>query len=340
MNTYICTCMICHKQIGHNGMAAHVKRTHKLSSTKEYFDTYFIGPINKCLWCGKDTKFLNILNGYRKYCSQDCARRHTLELTKLKYNVSNISQVKEVSNRMKNSIHTNWINLSEEEYISRCQAISNGTKTAMIEVTKNRYNDIQQYCISNNMTTLSDLVDIYGTGFLQTNILDLKWIKYKNKSCLSNDQIDKIIEYNNMSGRSKHETYIYNLVKLYYDDTVMNKRILNGKELDIYIPSIKLGIEYNGFRFHSIENGKSKDYHLKKSLLCREKGIRLIHIYEFEDFKKQMQLLIDLLEGNDNYAKDDFNKNNLISNIPQEEIIYKTDKCTIYGAGKLYNSEV
>ena len=50
-----------------------------------------------------------------------------------------------------------------------------------------------------------------------------------------------------------------------------------------------------------------------------------------------MKLLINFLEGIDNYPKDDFNKNNLIDKIPQPEIIYKTDKYTIYGAGKLYN---
>ena len=139
-----------------------------------------------------------------------------------------------------------------------------------------------------------------------------------------------------MNVRSKHETYIYNLVKSYFEDAVQNKRVLGRKELDIYVPSIQLGIEYNGLKYHCIESGKDKDYHLSKSLLCREKGIRLIHIYQFEDFNTQMQLLIDYLNGIDNYPKNDFNKNNLIKNIPKSEKIYKNSKYTIYGAGKLY----
>lgn len=101
------------------------------------------------------------------------------------------------------------------------------------------------------------------------------------------------------------------------------------------MPDLQLGIEYNGTRWHSIEMGTPKDYHLDKSLLCRNKGIRLIHIYEFEDIEKQKQLLKDLILGIDNYPKNDFNRNNLIDTIPNAEVIYKDDNYTIYGAGKL-----
>ena len=99
---------------------------------------------------------------------------------------------------------------------------------------------------------------------------------------------------------------------------------------------LNLAIEYNGCYFHSIYVGKSKDYHLMKSLLCREKGIRLIHIYEFEDLDKQIELLKQLILGEDKYPKNDFNKNNLLKNIPKPEIIFNDGRLIIYGAGKLY----
>lgn len=110
-------------------------------------------------------------------------------------------------------------------------------------------------------------------------------------------------------------------------------------ELDIYIPDLSIAIEVNGNYWHSVEEGCSKDYHLMKSLLCREKDIRLIHIYEFEDIEEQKQLLKNLILGIDNYPKNDFNKNNLIENIPKPEIIYK-DRYTIYGAGPLIKEGV
>jgi hypothetical protein len=65
-----------------------------------------------------------------------------------------------------------------------------------------------------------------------------------------------------------------------------DRNVLDGKELDIYIPSKKLAIEFNGLYWHS-EHFKEKNYHLDKSLKCQEKGIRLLHIWEDEWVYKQ-----------------------------------------------------
>ena len=61
-----------------------------------------------------------------------------------------------------------------------------------------------------------------------------------------------------------------------------NREILNVMEIDIYIPSLKLGIEYNGLRWHSEEFGKDHRYHLDKLNKCNEQGIKLIQIFEDE----------------------------------------------------------
>ena len=56
--------------------------------------------------------------------------------------------------------------------------------------------------------------------------------------------------------------------------------VING-ELDIYIPSHNLAIEFNGNYWHC-ELQKPKHYHESKSIACEEKGIRLIHVFEHE----------------------------------------------------------
>ena len=61
-----------------------------------------------------------------------------------------------------------------------------------------------------------------------------------------------------------------------------NRDILNGREIDIYIPSLKLGIEYDGLRWHSEIFNKGANYHLSKTEECERQGIRLIHIFEDE----------------------------------------------------------
>jgi hypothetical protein len=60
------------------------------------------------------------------------------------------------------------------------------------------------------------------------------------------------------------------------------KKIIKPYEIDIYIPSLKLGIEYNGLYWHSEEQGKDKNYHLKKLELCKKENIKLIQIFEDE----------------------------------------------------------
>ena len=66
-----------------------------------------------------------------------------------------------------------------------------------------------------------------------------------------------------------------------------NRNILNGKELDIYLPEKKLAIEYNGLHWHSEKYKEDTNSHLNKTNLCKEKGIRLIHIFEDEWIEKQ-----------------------------------------------------
>ena len=60
------------------------------------------------------------------------------------------------------------------------------------------------------------------------------------------------------------------------------RNILNGKELDIFVPDKNVAIEYNGLYWHSESMGKDKYYHLKKLNECAAKGIKLIHVFEDE----------------------------------------------------------
>jgi hypothetical protein len=66
-----------------------------------------------------------------------------------------------------------------------------------------------------------------------------------------------------------------------------NRKILNGKELDIYLPDKQLAIEFNGIYWHSELMGKDKKYHLGKTIECEKQGIQLIHIFENEWLEKQ-----------------------------------------------------
>lgn len=74
-----------------------------------------------------------------------------------------------------------------------------------------------------------------------------------------------------------------------------NRTILNGSELDIYVPSKKLAIEFNGLFWHN-ENNKPNNYHLKKTEECNKNGIRLIHIFE-DEWKYKKNIMKSMIEN-------------------------------------------
>lgn len=60
------------------------------------------------------------------------------------------------------------------------------------------------------------------------------------------------------------------------------RKVIPPKEIDIYIPSLRLAIEYNGAYWHSNHVKKDTQYHYDKWLACKRRGIRLIIIWEMD----------------------------------------------------------
>lgn len=83
---------------------------------------------------------------------------------------------------------------------------------------------------------------------------------------------------------SKAEIEILNWINQELSISGSKKRFFDEKtnkdlEIDIFIPSINVGIEYNGLYWHS-ELYKSKNYHINKTNFLKKHNIRLIHIFE------------------------------------------------------------
>lgn len=77
------------------------------------------------------------------------------------------------------------------------------------------------------------------------------------------------------------ENEVYEFIKNNYNDEIIrnDRKTLNGIELDIYIPKLNLAFEYNGLYWHS-NIYKDDFYHINKMLLCKDKGIQIVHIWE------------------------------------------------------------
>lgn len=88
--------------------------------------------------------------------------------------------------------------------------------------------------------------------------------------------------------KSHYEIEICSMLEKMNIAYVHNDRdVIKPKEIDVYVPSFKLAIEFDGIHWH---NNSTKNIEKKK--LCDSKGIRLIDIFENEyDYQKIYSIL-------------------------------------------------
>lgn len=96
---------------------------------------------------------------------------------------------------------------------------------------------------------------------------------------------------------SKGEIEVREYIKLIYSgEIISNDRTqLNGKELDIYLPELRLAFEYDGKYWHQLKEEKEPGYHNLKDSLAKEKNIELIHIKEEDWIKNQDETKLKIL---------------------------------------------
>lgn len=156
-------------------------------------------------------------------------------------------------------------------------------------------------------------------------------------------------KYNTSIRKSVSSSRFEDYLKEFLEDNgvtqiISNDRtVLEGREIDLLMPNINLGIEFNGIYFHS---SKDKFYHQQKTLDAKKKNIDLIHITDF-DYKHKEKFIKNLLIGrlgklSKIYARDTLCKeiSSLeASNFLIENHIQGTSKAKIK-LGLFYNNEL
>ena len=75
------------------------------------------------------------------------------------------------------------------------------------------------------------------------------------------------------------------------------KNILGGSQtFDIYIPSKKLAIEYNGLYWHSDKVRPDPEYPVNKLVDCAQSGIDLVYVWE-DDFRDKRDIVLRMLKN-------------------------------------------
>ena len=139
---------------------------------------------------------------------------------------------------------------------------------------------------------------------------------------LSHDINPCTICYPENSLSSDKENQLLDFIKENYSGNIISKdrKILEGKEIDIFLPDLKLGFEFNGIYWHS-KYINNKKYHYNKTEMCEQKNIHLIHIFDDDWTYKNDIIKSRILNLIDKTPNSLYAKKCIIKEIHESEII-------------------
>ena len=155
-------------------------------------------------------------------------------------------------------------------------------------------------------------------NFVKYVFTDDKYFYLKKFCCYFNVDFSTAIKYKEKFGIEKPNYFLKcQTQRQIFEKIKTNNKILNNRkiiypfEIDIVLPDIKLGIEYNGLMYHSegtFNKGKIKNldrnYHLNKTELCISKGYDLFHIFESDNIDIWLSMINNRLGLNERiYAR-------------------------------------
>lgn len=176
------------------------------------------------------------------------------------------------NSEIQNKIQKSWSELNENGQQSFVRTMTHGQQDAL-KYSENNFTDYEHILLDRDKLT----------EHLRTK--SRKELAIELGCSLS--LIDKRIKQYNITEFSDLPTYYEILIKRLLDSTNLlyierSRKIIPPKELDFYIPSANLAIEFCGLRWHGEKLNRDNKYHLNKYLSTKEKGIRLIQIFQDE----------------------------------------------------------
>lgn len=268
----------------------------------------------KCDFCGKEKKldynsyWRNTKHLNEPYsCCEKCGLEKRNKTNIDKYGVENVFETKEIKEKIKTSYlnnlgvshpsllketHEKIKNTNLKRYGSECSLLNDKIKK------KREDNFLLKYGVKNPIQSLKSqetkknkIIEKYKHNGLK-DIKDGKYFIDCDKG--HSTCIDKYIFYNRIKlktiictecnpigdyHRSGLEIELSQFIKDNYNGEIINNKKFSYQEIDVYLPELKLGFDFNEVYWHN-ELNKDKLYHYNKSNFFEERGIKFIQVYE------------------------------------------------------------
>lgn len=212
-----------------------------------------------------------------------------------------------------------WVTCGEVKTCGDCRK----RKVEKKEMFDRKYNNLrvltEEESDHNKLLNLPDTI-VYSDGFGKNNKLEVICdCGKKNKTGIYDLLSGLILSCGCAlnSNRSNSSKLFFDFIKSLKDDAEYSiKNIIKNRELDIYIESIKLNIEYHGCHWHSqarrTEKDKFKDF--EKYKLLENIGIRSVQIFS-DEWENKKDIFVD-------YFKD-------LLKVKEKKRVYKYNFCFI-----------
>ena len=251
---------------------------------------YFENPLKHGEYmCKDDFVYLYIEQNLSR---SELASLFNLSVVKISRHQKLYNIKKDVDSYIKNT-HRRCLEKYGVKHTSQLQAVKNKIK----QTTKERYG--RDYIFQKHIS--SETLDImHNKDKLEQYIIEngvLNGVDLANRLNVNSSGIERRVKEYGLSHLfvntfSIPEKYVRDYVNQYYE-TENNTKILDGKEIDIFIPQLNLGIEFNGNYWHS-EFKKDSKYHQEKSMIAESKGLFIYHIFEYEWLLKKDKIINQL----------------------------------------------
>jgi len=262
-------CQICGEEYNNlKSITSHIIKNHSYS-IKDYYDKFFKGEIEGiCPISGNPTVFHSLLVGYRTYAKGYAQKSEELIERNKQLNIErNIQKIVEKGEEFGVEV-LNIYDIGKVSKLIKFRCLKCGT------IYENRWYNIQLN---------------YG-----------KCLKCHPRFTHVSKGEEEVFNFIKESIKNEH-------VHGSYFGLIRSQKTGRPLELDVYIPSRKLAIEYNGIYWHSSAVKEDPvNYHLHKTEECEKLGIRLIHIFE-DEWKYKQEIVKSRLAAIIGYTKN-FNR--------------------------------
>ena len=286
------------------------------SGTQRYCD----GPHQTaCKCCGRIFYYTCSPNEKPKYCSQNCINEGKKATVRAKYGVDNVSELEEVRKKISKANSSEEVAAKRRKTSLENWGVDNPAKAEEVKA-KQKATFLQKYGVDNPMKNdtiakmisdiLSDpehveahrqhLLEKYGV----TCTNNIPGVREKMiETTMKNHGVPYYVlspEYLNPE-KSNVISQVNKSVAKRLDDCRISNEFeyrIDRKSYDIHIKDTNILLEidptytHNAVGNHWDKNGMDKRYHLEKTKLAAENGYRCIHVFDWDNLDKVIQLLL------------------------------------------------